>query len=72
MSFETFNFIVLAVENFWFLCKRDAIPNKIPPKIKLDRLKSKLEIVEALATSPPTNKNILNDDEDNNEVIPLA
>ncbi|GFU45241.1 uncharacterized protein TNCV_4236471 [Trichonephila clavipes] len=47
-----------AVENSWFLCRQDAISNKIPPKIKMDRLKFKLEIVETLAVSPPTDKNI--------------
>ncbi|PRD32190.1 UNVERIFIED_CONTAM: hypothetical protein NCL1_21233 [Trichonephila clavipes] len=30
------------------------------------------EIVEALSTSPPTNKRILTDDKDNSDVIPLA
>ncbi|GFV56562.1 DUF4817 domain-containing protein [Trichonephila clavipes] len=40
--------------------------------MKIDRLKFKLEIVEALSASPPTHKSILNDDEDNSVVIPLA
>ncbi|GFY11623.1 hypothetical protein TNCV_4230921 [Trichonephila clavipes] len=31
-----------------------------------------LEIVEALFASPPTNKSILTDDEDNSVVVPLA
>ncbi|GFX00640.1 uncharacterized protein TNCV_2236471 [Trichonephila clavipes] len=64
--------IDLAVANSWFLCKQDAILNKIPLKIKMDGLKLKLEIVEALRGSPPTNKSILTDDEDNNVVIPLT
>ncbi|GFW58626.1 hypothetical protein TNCV_1579581 [Trichonephila clavipes] len=38
----------------------------------MDHLKFKLEIVEALSASPPTNKSILTDDEDNRSVIPLA
>ncbi|GFU82935.1 hypothetical protein TNCV_2967541 [Trichonephila clavipes] len=38
----------------------------------MDRLKFKLEIVEALSTSPPTKKSILTDDEVNSVVIPLA
>ncbi|GFX74898.1 uncharacterized protein TNCV_1844701 [Trichonephila clavipes] len=46
--------------------------NKIPVKMKMDRLKFKLEIVEALSAFPPTNKSILTDDEDNSVVIPLA
>ncbi|GFW76706.1 uncharacterized protein TNCV_4944231 [Trichonephila clavipes] len=54
---------VSTVENSWFLCKQDAISNKIPKKIKMNRLKCKLEIVEALSASPPTNKSILTDDE---------
>ncbi|GFX51123.1 uncharacterized protein TNCV_2734741 [Trichonephila clavipes] len=62
----------LAVANYWFLCKQDAISNKIPLKIKMDRLKFKLEIVEALSTSPPNKKSILTDDEDNSAVIPLS
>ncbi|GFU26243.1 hypothetical protein TNCV_5106531 [Trichonephila clavipes] len=66
------HFIDLSVANSWFLCKQDAISNKIPPKIKMDRLKFKLEIIEALADSPPTNKNILTYDGDNSAVIPLA
>ncbi|GFW05431.1 uncharacterized protein TNCV_3359481 [Trichonephila clavipes] len=61
-----------AVANSWFLCKQDAISNKIPLKIKMDRLKFKLEIVEALSASSPTNNSILIDDEDNSVVIPLA
>ncbi|GFX00599.1 transposase [Trichonephila clavipes] len=61
-----------AVANSWFLCKQDAISNKIPLKIKMDRLKLKLEIVEALSATPPTNKSILTDNEDNSVVIPLA
>ncbi|GFT86249.1 uncharacterized protein TNCV_3257981 [Trichonephila clavipes] len=52
--------------------KQDAISNKIPLKIKIYRLKFKLEIVEALSTSPPTDKSILTDDEANSLVIPLA
>ncbi|GFT15073.1 hypothetical protein TNCV_4316511 [Trichonephila clavipes] len=48
-SLEPIHFIVLAVANSWFQCKQDAISNKIPPKIKMDRLKFELEIVEALA-----------------------
>ncbi|GFX61571.1 uncharacterized protein TNCV_2745461 [Trichonephila clavipes] len=62
----------VTVANSWFLCKQDAISNKIPVKIKMDRLKFKLEIVEALSVSPPTNRSILTDDEDNSVVIPLA
>ncbi|GFU63793.1 uncharacterized protein TNCV_3321901 [Trichonephila clavipes] len=46
--------------------------NKIPLKIQMDRLQFKLEIAEALSASPPTNKSILTDDEDNSVVIPLA
>ncbi|GFW04883.1 uncharacterized protein TNCV_4881181 [Trichonephila clavipes] len=61
-----------AVSNSWFLRKQDAISNKIPRKIKMDRLKLKLEIVEALSGSPPTNKSILTGYEDNSVVIPLA
>ncbi|GFW26868.1 hypothetical protein TNCV_1377111 [Trichonephila clavipes] len=60
------------VANSWFLCKLDLISNKIPENIKVDRLKFKLEIVEALAASPPTNKSILTDDEDKSVVISLA
>ncbi|GFU84562.1 transposable element Tc3 transposase [Trichonephila clavipes] len=59
-------------ENSWFLCKQDAISNKIPLKIKTDPLKFKLEVIEALSASPPINKSILTDDEDNTVVIPLA
>ncbi|GFS80827.1 uncharacterized protein TNCV_1334551 [Trichonephila clavipes] len=62
----------LAVTNSWFLCKQDAISNKIPLKIKMDRLKFKLEIVEELSAFPFTNKSILTDDEDNSVVIPLV
>ncbi|GFT02200.1 uncharacterized protein TNCV_84591 [Trichonephila clavipes] len=62
----------LAVANSWFLCKQDAISNKIPLKIKMDHLKFKLEIVEALSASPPTNRSILANDEDNSVIIPLA
>ncbi|GFV44591.1 hypothetical protein TNCV_2006621 [Trichonephila clavipes] len=46
--------------------------NQIPPQINADCLKFKLEIVEALAASPPSNNSILTDDEDNSIVIPLA
>ncbi|GFT91968.1 uncharacterized protein TNCV_124981 [Trichonephila clavipes] len=60
-SLELIHLIVLAVANSWILCKQDAISNKISPKFKMDRLKFKLEIVEALAASPRTNKNILTD-----------
>ncbi|GFV04829.1 uncharacterized protein TNCV_5047931 [Trichonephila clavipes] len=70
--FEHIHYIDLAVANSWFQCKQDAISNKIPLKIKMDRLKFKLEIVEALSTSPPTKKSILTDDEVNSVVIPLA
>ncbi|GFW68228.1 hypothetical protein TNCV_1881081 [Trichonephila clavipes] len=38
----------------------------------MDPLKFKLEIVEALSASPPTNKSISTDDEDNSVVISLA
>ncbi|GFX34318.1 hypothetical protein TNCV_3226651 [Trichonephila clavipes] len=38
----------------------------------MDRLKFELAIVKALSASPPTNKRILTDDEDNSVVIPLA
>ncbi|GFT83167.1 hypothetical protein TNCV_2129781 [Trichonephila clavipes] len=38
----------------------------------MDHLQFKLEIVEALSASPPTNKSILIDYEDNSVVIPLA
>ncbi|GFT50733.1 hypothetical protein TNCV_3963541 [Trichonephila clavipes] len=38
----------------------------------MDRLKFKLEVVEALSTSPPTNKSILTDDENIKVVIALA
>ncbi|GFT32098.1 hypothetical protein TNCV_3469001 [Trichonephila clavipes] len=38
----------------------------------MDRLKFKLGIVEALAASPPANKSVLTDDEDNSVAIPLA
>ncbi|GFW75650.1 uncharacterized protein TNCV_4428331 [Trichonephila clavipes] len=61
-----------SVSNSWSLCKQSAISNKIPSKIKMDRLKFKLEIVEALAASPPTNKRILTDDEDGKVTIPIA
>ncbi|GFX72721.1 hypothetical protein TNCV_4063161 [Trichonephila clavipes] len=37
----------------------------------MDHLKSKLEVVEALVASLPTNKSILTEDEDNRVVIPL-
>ncbi|GFU59285.1 hypothetical protein TNCV_4198071 [Trichonephila clavipes] len=40
--------INLAVANSWFQSKQDAILHKIPQKIKMDGLKFKLEIVEAL------------------------
>ncbi|GFX16230.1 uncharacterized protein TNCV_4704841 [Trichonephila clavipes] len=60
------------VTNSWFLCKQDAISNEIPVKIKMDSLKFKLEIAEALSASPPTNKSILADDEDNSVVVPLS
>ncbi|GFW50294.1 uncharacterized protein TNCV_4697101 [Trichonephila clavipes] len=72
MSLEDIHHINLAVANSWFLCKQDAISNKIPLKIKMGRLKFNLEISEALSASPPTNKSILTDDEDNSVVIPLA
>ncbi|GFX10999.1 hypothetical protein TNCV_512591 [Trichonephila clavipes] len=49
-----------------------AISNKIPQNINLDRLIFKLEIVEALAASPPTNKSIFTDDKVNSVVIPLS
>ncbi|GFV21431.1 uncharacterized protein TNCV_2371881 [Trichonephila clavipes] len=61
-----------AVANSWFLRKQDAVLNKILQKIKIDGLKFKLEIVEALRASPPTNKSILTDDKDNSVVILLA
>ncbi|GFX05587.1 uncharacterized protein TNCV_3434911 [Trichonephila clavipes] len=61
-----------AVANPLFLYKQDVISNKIPPKIKMDRLKFKLEIVKVLAASPPTKKRILTDNEDNNVVILFA
>ncbi|GFV33156.1 hypothetical protein TNCV_2768741 [Trichonephila clavipes] len=72
--FYTFLLLELEVANFWFLSKQDAISNKIPPQIRMDRLKFKLEINEVLAASPPTNKSILADDDDeenNSVVIPL-
>ncbi|GFW04056.1 uncharacterized protein TNCV_2051721 [Trichonephila clavipes] len=72
MSPEHIHYIDLAVENSWFLCKQEAISNKIPLNIEIDRLRFKLEIVEALLVSPPTNKSVLTDDEDNSVVIPLA
>ncbi|GFV84090.1 hypothetical protein TNCV_3037521 [Trichonephila clavipes] len=60
----TIYFIALSVEkNPWFLYKTDAISNKIPPKIQMDLLKFKFEMVEALVAPPTTNKNILTDDE---------
>ncbi|GFT91475.1 uncharacterized protein TNCV_4286241 [Trichonephila clavipes] len=59
-----------AVANSWLLCQLDAISNKIPPRIKMDRLKFKLEIVETLAASPPTNKSILTH-EDNSVVAAI-
>ncbi|GFW63590.1 uncharacterized protein TNCV_4328781 [Trichonephila clavipes] len=62
----------LAAANSWFLCKQDAISNKIPLNIKIDRLKFKLEIVEELSASPITNKSILAVDEVNSVVIPLS
>ncbi|GFT21158.1 uncharacterized protein TNCV_2582361 [Trichonephila clavipes] len=61
-----------AVANSWFMCKQDAVSSKIPLKIKMDRLKFKLKVVEVLSASPPTNKSILTDDEDNNVAIPLT
>ncbi|GFS56903.1 uncharacterized protein TNCV_2661131 [Trichonephila clavipes] len=69
---SSFYLSLKAVVNSWFLCKQDAISNKILPKIKMDRLKFKLEIFEALPASPPTNKSVLTDDEDNGVVIPLV
>ncbi|GFX64477.1 uncharacterized protein TNCV_4043671 [Trichonephila clavipes] len=69
---EHIHYIYLAVSNSWFLCKQDAMSNKTPVKIKMDRLKFKLEIVEALSASLPTNKSILTHDENNSVVIPLA
>ncbi|GFV44038.1 uncharacterized protein TNCV_3571591 [Trichonephila clavipes] len=50
-----------AFENSWYPCKQDTISNKNPPKIKVDRLKFELEIGEALASSPSTNKGNLTD-----------
>ncbi|GFS99174.1 hypothetical protein TNCV_1600191 [Trichonephila clavipes] len=44
----------------------------LSPKVKMDRLKFKLEMVEALSTSPPINKRILTVDENNRVVIALA
>ncbi|GFT89695.1 hypothetical protein TNCV_3137801 [Trichonephila clavipes] len=52
--------------------REDAISNKIPQNIKVDHLKFKLELVEALAASGPTNKSIFTEDEVNSVVIPLA
>ncbi|GFY05068.1 uncharacterized protein TNCV_562001 [Trichonephila clavipes] len=60
------------VANSWFLFKQGAISSKIPPKIKVDRMTFRLEVVGALSAFPPTNKSILTDDEDNNVVIPLV
>ncbi|GFX69491.1 uncharacterized protein TNCV_380601 [Trichonephila clavipes] len=60
------------VANSWFLCKQDAISNKTPLTIEMDRLKFKLEIFEALSASPPTYKSIFTHDEDNSVAIPLA
>ncbi|GFY09701.1 uncharacterized protein TNCV_3696631 [Trichonephila clavipes] len=71
-SLEHIHYIDLAFANSWFLCKQDAISNKIPPKIKMNRLKFKFEIVEALSACPPPNKSILTDDEVNSAVVPLA
>ncbi|GFX97988.1 uncharacterized protein TNCV_4906391 [Trichonephila clavipes] len=71
-TIKTLEQIDLAVANSWFLYKQDTMLNKIPPEIKMDRLKFKLEIVEVLSTSSPTNKSILTDDEDKSGVIPLA
>ncbi|GFU92946.1 hypothetical protein TNCV_2080921 [Trichonephila clavipes] len=59
MSLERIHYIDLAVANSSFLCKHNAISNKIPLKIKTDRLKFKLEIVKALSASSLTNKSIL-------------
>ncbi|GFV35981.1 uncharacterized protein TNCV_2867391 [Trichonephila clavipes] len=56
------------VSNSWYLSKQDAISNKIPLKVKT----FKVDIVEALSASPPTNKSVLTDDEDNSVVITLA
>ncbi|GFV67755.1 uncharacterized protein TNCV_4624351 [Trichonephila clavipes] len=71
-SLEHIHYNNLAVANSWFLCKQDAISKKTPIKIKMDRLKFKLVIVEMLSASPPSNKSILTDDEDNSVVITLA
>ncbi|GFS54889.1 hypothetical protein TNCV_3576131 [Trichonephila clavipes] len=38
----------------------------------MNRLKFKLEILEALSAAPPSNKRILTDDEDNSVEVPLA
>ncbi|GFW55985.1 transposable element Tcb1 transposase [Trichonephila clavipes] len=46
------------------------MPNRISPKIKVDRLEFILEIVEAcVSSSPSTNKSILTGDESNSSVI---
>ncbi|GFY18212.1 hypothetical protein TNCV_2046181 [Trichonephila clavipes] len=55
-SLEHIPYVDSAVSNSLFLCKQDAISNKIPLKMKMERLKFKSEIVEALPASPPTNQ----------------
>ncbi|GFX97139.1 transposable element Tcb2 transposase [Trichonephila clavipes] len=55
-----------------FLGKQDAISNRTPLKIKMDRLKLKLELVESLSASPPTSKSVETDYEGNSVVIPFA
>ncbi|GFS96841.1 uncharacterized protein TNCV_4177551 [Trichonephila clavipes] len=72
MSFEPIHYIDMTVANSWFLCKPGAMSNEIPLKIKMDRLKFKLETAEALSASLPTSKRILTDEEDNRDIIPLA
>ncbi|GFX03870.1 hypothetical protein TNCV_4677751 [Trichonephila clavipes] len=72
MSLEPIHFIVLAVTNPWLQYKQDTISNKIPPKIKMDFIKFKFEVAEVLAESPPTNKSIFTDDEDDSAVTILV
>ncbi|GFS49723.1 hypothetical protein TNCV_4344311 [Trichonephila clavipes] len=69
-SLELNNFIVIAKANSWFQYEQDVISNvKFLQKLKMDLLKFKLEIAEALSTSTPTNKSILTDEENDSAVI---
>ena len=66
------HFVDLAVCNSWFEYIRDAEANKVPKKGKKDLLKFKLEVAEALATTPPENRRVISEDEDDEvELSPI-